>query len=218
MEGLSGKVYESLQETDILKILYQQNTVLNKAIFLDRDGTINKEVDYLTKPGQIILISRVKRALKTFKDSGFLNIVITNQSAIARGFLTEKRLFNIHARLNKLLTFLRAPLIFDILYCPFHKDGVVKRYASDSFYRKPNPGLILKAAVKHDIDLSKSFLIGDSYTDMKCAEIAGLRKILVLTGYGEEALARCMKENLKIECVADDIFEASKFITKYLEY
>ncbi len=191
---------------------------MNKAIFLDRDGTINKEVDYLTKPEQIVLIPGAKRALQTFKELGFLNIVITNQSAIARGFLTEKKLFEIHSKFLNLLTFRSKPLIYDIFYCPYHKDGIIENYAQESFNRKPNPGLILKSAIKYNIDLSKSFLIGDSYTDMKCAEIAGLKKILVLTGYGEETLVKCIKENLKIECVVNDIFEASKFITKYLEY
>jgi D-glycero-D-manno-heptose 1,7-bisphosphate phosphatase len=191
---------------------------LNRAIFLDRDGTINKEVDYLTKPEQIVLIKGAKKALQTFKELGFLNIVITNQSAIARGFLEEKKLFEIHTRFLNLLTFRSKPLIYDIFYCPFHAEGIVKKFSLESFNRKPSPGLILKAAIKYNIDLSKSFLIGDSYTDMKCAEFAGLKKILVLTGYGEEALVKCTKDNVKIECVVSDIFEASKFIKKYLEY
>jgi D,D-heptose 1,7-bisphosphate phosphatase len=192
--------------------------VLNRAIFLDRDGTINKEVDYLTKPEQIVLISGAKKALLTFKELGFLNIIITNQSAVARGFLSEKKLFEIHSRFIELLTYNSKSLVYDIFYCPFHKEGIVEEFTKSSFNRKPNPGLILKAAVKYNIDLSKSFLIGDSYTDMKCAENAGLKKVLVLTGYGEETLIRCSKEKMKIECVVDNILEASKFIKKYLEY
>jgi D-glycero-D-manno-heptose 1,7-bisphosphate phosphatase len=94
----------------------------------------------------------------------------------------------------------------------------VKEYASDSFNRKPNPGLILKAAIRYNIDLSKSFLIGDSYTDMKCAENSGLKKILVLTGYGKEALLKCTEDKIKIDCVVNDLLDASKFIKKYLEY
>lgn len=191
---------------------------MNRAIFLDRDGTINKEVDYLTKPEQIVLIKGAKKALQTFKELGYLNIVITNQSAIARGLLEEKKLFEIHSKFLNLFTFRSKPLIYDIFYCPFHTEGIVKKFASESFNRKPNPGLILKAAIKYNIDLSKSFLIGDSYTDMKCAEFAGLKKILVLTGYGEDALKKCTEENVKIECVVNNIFEASKFIKKYLEY
>jgi D,D-heptose 1,7-bisphosphate phosphatase len=192
--------------------------VLNRAIFLDRDGTINKEVDYLTKPEQVVLIKGTKKALLTFKELGFLNIVITNQSAIARGFLKEKELFEIHARLLELLTHNSESLVYDIFYCPFHKEGIVNEFAKNSFNRKPNPGLILKAAIKYKIDLSKSFLIGDSYTDIKCADNAGIKKILVLTGYGEQALIRCSKEKMKIDCVVSNLLEASKFIKKYLEY
>lgn len=191
---------------------------MNKAIFLDRDGTINKEVDYLTEPRQIVLINGVKNALKTFQDLGFLNIVITNQSAVARGFLSENKLEKIHAHFTKLLTYRNKPLINDVLYSPFHSSGVIRKYKIDSFCRKPNPGMILKASLKYNIDLCKSFLIGDSYSDMKCAEIAGIKKILVLTGYGEETLKKCIKENMRIECVVNGIFEASKFIKKYLEY
>lgn len=190
---------------------------MNKAIFLDRDGTIIKEVNYLTDSSRIVLIKRVKNALHTLKELGFLNIIITNQSAISRGLLTEKKLLKIHTKLLKLLTYYKLPLIYDILYCPYYKGGKVKKYTLESFNRKPNPGLILQAAIKYNIDLSKSFLIGDSYTDMKCAEIAGLKKILVLTGYGEETLLKCAKEKLAIDCVVSDIFEASKFIKKYLE-
>jgi D-glycero-D-manno-heptose 1,7-bisphosphate phosphatase len=191
---------------------------LNRAIFLDRDGTINKEVDYLTKPEQIVLIKGARKALLNFRELGFINVVITNQSAVARGYLTEKKLFEIHARFLELLTYKSEPLIYEIFYCPFHVEGIVKKFSADSFSRKPNPGLILKAAIKYNIDLSKSFLIGDSYTDMKCAENSGLKKILVLTGYGKEALLKCTEEKMKIDCVVDDLLEASKFIKKYLEY
>jgi D-glycero-D-manno-heptose 1,7-bisphosphate phosphatase len=191
---------------------------LNRAIFLDRDGTINKEVDYLTKVNQISFIKGSKEALKFFRDSGFLNIVITNQSAIARGYISEKQLAVIHTEFRKLLSHKSKSLIDDIFYCPYYKGGKVKKYSQESFFRKPNPGLILKAAVKHNIDLSKSFLIGDSYTDMKCADTAGVRKILVLTGYGQEALLKCTKSRIKLDCVVNNLFEASKFIKKYLEY
>jgi D-glycero-D-manno-heptose 1,7-bisphosphate phosphatase len=191
---------------------------LNRAIFLDRDGTINKEVDYLTKIEQVVLIRGAKKALQTFKELGFLNIVITNQSAVARGFLTEKKLFEIHSRFLELLTHNSESLVEDIFYCPFHKEGIVREYSKDSFNRKPNPGLILKAAIRYSIDLRKSFLIGDSYTDMKCAENSGIKKILVLTGYGKDALQQCREEKLKIDFVVKDLLEASKFIKKYLEY
>jgi HAD superfamily hydrolase (TIGR01662 family) len=105
---------------------------LNRAIFLDRDGTINKEVDYLTKPEQLVLLKGAKKALKTFKDLGYINVIITNQSAVARGYLTEKKLFEIHSRLLELLTHNSEQLVYDIFYCPFHVEGIVKEFSSDS--------------------------------------------------------------------------------------
>jgi len=191
---------------------------LNKAIFLDRDGTINKEVDFLTKINRISIIKGTKQALKTFSALGFLNIVITNQSGIERGYLTEKQLGKIHIEFEKLLSSNSGSLINDFIYCPHYKKDGSKKYSRESFFRKPNPGMILKAAVKHNIDLSKSFLIGDSYRDMMSADIAGVKKILVLTGYGQEALPKCIKAKIRLECVANTLFDASKFIKKYLEY
>jgi len=191
---------------------------LNKAIFLDRDGTINKEVDFLTKINRISIIKGTKQALKTFSDLGFLNIVITNQSGIERGYLSKTQLDKIHLEFEKLLSYNSRSLVNDFIYCPHYlKDGL-KKYSRESFFRKPNPGMIVKAAVKHNIDLSKSFLIGDSYRDMVSADIAGVKKILVLTGYGQDALLKCTKANIKLECVANTLFDASKFIKKYLEY
>ena len=191
---------------------------MNKAIFLDRDGTINKEVDFLTKINRISLIKGSKEALKTFRDSGFLNIIVTNQSGIERGYLTEKQLEKIHLEFKRLLSHKSESLIDDVFHCPYFKKGRMKKYSRENFFRKPNPGLIIKAAIKYNIDLSKSFLIGDSYRDMKSADTAGVKKILVLTGYGQEALLKCTKEKIELDCVVNNLFEASKFIKKYLEY
>ncbi|MBI5403146.1 MAG: HAD-IIIA family hydrolase [Ignavibacteriae bacterium] len=191
---------------------------MNKAIFLDRDGTLNKEVDFLTKIDRISIIKGAGQALKIFRELGFLNIVITNQSGIERGYLTEKQLTGIHRKFSEVLRHNSKTLIDDFIHCPYYKGGSMKKYKRENFFRKPNPGMIVKAAVKHNIDLSKSFLIGDSYRDMKSADTAGVKKILVLTGYGQEALLKCTKEKIRLDCVADSILEASKFIKKYLEY
>jgi len=191
---------------------------LNKAIFLDRDGTINKEVNYLIREKDIEILNGVTKALACFKQSGFLNIIITNQSAVARGFISEDKLNEIHSVLSKKLIFKNIPLLDDILYSPYHKEGIIRKYKSDSFYRKPGAGLILKAMLKYNIDLKKSFLIGDSLADMQCADNINLKKILVLTGYGKKTLKQCRENNIKIDFIAKDLLEASKFIKKYLEY
>ena len=185
---------------------------MNKAIFLDRDGTINEEISYLKSPEEIKIFPNTLQALRKFKDLGFLNIIITNQSGIARGYFTEQDLQKIHVRLNELLKDNQDNLIDGIFYSPFHKEGIIEKYKRDSEDRKPETGMIRKAKQKHDIDLNESYFIGDSFTDMLCAKNAGLKKILVKTGYGENDLEKCSKENIEIDYYAKDLFDASEYI------
>ena len=185
---------------------------MTKAIFLDRDGTINEEVNYLRNIKDIRIFPGTTEALQKFKFLGYINIIVTNQSGIARGFLTDEELNIIHNKFRNILTSENQELIVYIFYSPFHKDGVIKKYINDSPDRKPGVGMILKAKQKHNIDLSKSFFIGDSTTDMKCAENAGLKKILVKTGYGKDTLHECIEENIFIDYLAEDLFDASGFI------
>ena len=187
---------------------------MNKAVFLDRDGTINEEVDYLSKVEDLILIKNVQNALLNLKNSGFLNIIVTNQSGIARGFLDLNTLENIHNELKKRLTDSSGCLIDDIFFSPYHSDGIIEEFKIDHVDRKPNTGMIVKAINKYYIDIKKSWFVGDSYTDMLCANNAGLKKILVLTGYGKKHLKSCLDNNIKPEFIAENIYEASEFILK----
>ena len=114
----------------------------SKAIFLDRDGTINKEVNYLTDKKDIEIIDGATEALANFKKQGYLNIIITNQSAIARGLLTIEQLMEIHNDFLKILTLNGTPLIDDIFYSPYHTDGVIEEYKIQSNDRKPGIGMI----------------------------------------------------------------------------
>jgi D-glycero-D-manno-heptose 1,7-bisphosphate phosphatase len=188
---------------------------MQKAIFLDRDGTINREVNYLVDKEDLEIIPGVKKALILFKELGYLNIVITNQSAVARGYLTENELRDIHDEFKRLLIKDGKSLIDDFFYSPYHIEGKIEKYNIESNDRKPNTGLILKAREKYNIDLNKSFFIGDSYTDMKCAENSKIKKILVLTGYGNEELIKCKSENIYIDYIAKDLLDASEFIKNY---
>jgi len=181
---------------------------------LDRDGTINAEVNYLTKSKDINIFPNILKSLQIFKGLGFLNIIVTNQSGIARGFLTENDLNNIHKEFRKLLKENNKDLIDDIFYSPYHIDGTVAQYKFDHEDRKPGTGMILKAKLKYDIDLSESFFIGDSLTDMQCAENAGLRKILVKTGYGKSDYEKCKKENIKLDYFAEDLYDASSYLSE----
>lgn len=187
---------------------------MTRAVFLDRDGTINKEVNYLTDIPQIHIDEGVYGALYSLKEKGFLNIIVTNQSAVARGLLTEEKLREINEHFLGLLRHKDRSLIDDIFYSPYHPEGTTEEYRKESYLRKPNTGMIMRAVVKYGIDLNESFFVGDSYTDMLCARNAGLKKILVLTGYGREAADRCRENDVSVEYTASDLPEAAEFILK----
>ena len=150
----------------------------SKAIFFDRDDTIIEDTGYINNPDQVKLISGVAKSLLEFKEMGFKLIVITNQSGVARGILTEKALGEIHERLNVLLS--EKGVVLDaIYYCPFHPDGIVPQYRKESEDRKPNPGMIVTAAKEHNIDLSQSWAIGNSARDIDAGRSAGCKTILI---------------------------------------
>ena len=194
---------------------------MNRALFLDRDGTILKEIEgstpetlgYLTSVKQVELIDGAADAISLSRSIGFINIIITNQSAIARGMLTEMELDKIHKRMYELLKEQNpSAVIDDLFYSPYYKQGNVEKFAVDSTSRKPDIGMILEARKKHDIDLKSSYMIGDSYTDMKCGINAGIKNILVMTGYGKIAYKKCLDENLKIDFIASNLLEAVQHI------
>lgn len=196
---------------------------MNKALFLDRDGTILKEIEgtegetlgYLTSVEQVELISGAADAIAKAGKSGYKIIIITNQSAIARGWLSEEELLNINQKMYKLL--LKAnpdAKVDDLFYSPYHKDGIIDKYKTEHPSRKPDIGMILDAKEKYDLDLKSSYMIGDSYTDMKCGVNAGTRNILVETGYGKIAYKKCLDENLKIDFIASNLLDAIQYIEK----
>lgn len=183
-----------------------------KAIFLDRDGTLNEEVDYLLRKEDIKLIEGTIEALDIFKKLGFLNIIITNQSAIARGYLTLSELESIHKELMRLLRKNGNNLIDGIYFSPYHTEGIVPEFRKYSEDRKPGAGLIEKAKLKFNIEPDNSFLIGDSVSDIQCGFSAGIKTVLVLTGYGKITLKECEKEKPKLYYIAENLLDAANFI------
>lgn len=175
---------------------------MNKAIFLDRDGTINVEKEYLYKIKDWEWISGAIDAIKGFNNLGYYVIVVSNQSGIARGFYSKKNVDILHNYINKELE-KRNARIDEYYYCPHHPQltGTCK-------CRKPNVGMIEKAQNKYDISLKDSFLIGDRITDIETALNSNVNPILVLTGYGKKEVN---KLNYKIP-VVKSIFEAYKLI------
>ncbi len=145
-------------------------------VFMDRDNTLIEDPGYLSDPGAIRLLPGVELALKSLKQAGYALVVVTNQSGIARGLLTEEALKEIHTELRRQLEEKGAS--FDaIYYCPYHPEGTVEAYAVDSELRKPKPGMLLQAAKEHVLDLAKSWMIGDSARDVEAGQRAGCRTI-----------------------------------------
>lgn len=150
----------------------------NKAIFLDRDDTLISDPGYISDPDQVKLLDSVPEALVELKKMGYQLVVVSNQSAVARGIITEQKLHKIHDRLEALLSREGAKLD-KIYYCPFHPEGAVKKYCKKSSHRKPEPGMILTAAKDMDIDLENSWVVGDSDRDVQAGHTAGCRTILL---------------------------------------
>lgn len=150
----------------------------NKAIFLDRDDTLIEDPGYINNPDQVRLLEGIPETLSKLKAMGYKLVVVSNQSAVARGIVTEEMLAQIHNRLEQLLA--RKGVFLDgIYYCPYHPDGVVPRYRRDSDHRKPNPGMLLDAAKDMDIDLTESWMVGNGPGDIEAGARAGCKTILV---------------------------------------
>jgi len=147
---------------------------LNKCVFFDRDGVLNKDKGYISKVRDIEIFSKVGQAIYECNKNKYLVIIITNQSGIGRGLITLKQLSEIHNYIKKKIKKNKA-IINDIFYCPFHQTGGRGKYKKNSFDRKPNPGMLLKAIKKWKIDPNKSFMIGDKVSDRTAAKAAGLK-------------------------------------------
>ena len=152
----------------------------NKAIFLDRDNTLIEDPGYISNPDQVKLLSGVSKALAELRKMGYLLIVVTNQSAVARGIVTENVLEEIHERMTSLLTH-EGAYLDKIYYCPYHPDGIVPKYRKESNLRKPQPGMILRAADELDIDLHNSWMVGNSPRDITAGLSAGCKTILIVS-------------------------------------
>jgi D-glycero-D-manno-heptose 1,7-bisphosphate phosphatase len=150
----------------------------NKAIFLDRDGTLIEDPGYLSHPEQVNLLDGAAEALIELRAMGYKLVVVSNQSGVARGILSENDLEEIHDRLRQLLAE-KGAYLDQIYYCPYHPDGVVSKYRKESEWRKPNPGMLLAAADEMGIDLSQSWSIGDSSRDVEAGLRAGCKTILI---------------------------------------
>ena len=189
--GTPDRYYEVEKDLKEGKVKARNLKNKQKAVFLDRDGTINKYVGFLTKPEQFELLPGVAEAIKMINRSGYLAIVVTNQPVIARGDCTWEDLQMIH---NKMETELgKEGAFLDAIYiCPHHKDkgfeGERPEYKFDCECRKPKPGLLFQSAKDFNIDLSQSIMIGDSENDMKAGENGGCSKSIQIDSQNNDWL------------------------------
>ena len=174
-----------------------------KAVFLDRDGTIIKEVNFLATVEETELFPYTVEALKKFRDAGFLLFVTTNQSGIARGYFGAQAVNAIHAKIQEELN-AEGVKIESFHYCPHFPD-------QGCTCRKPNTGMIEQACENFDVDLSESWMIGDKKLDLGMGFNAGTQTALVLTGYGEKHQAELQH---KPDIIAENLLEVAKLATK----
>lgn len=188
-----------------------QNFNPQPAIFIDRDGTINEDSGYVSSPDELVIYSYAAEAVRLINRSGLKAIVITNQSGIARGLYTEATLDTIHNRMIEALARDGAH-IDGIYYCPHHPRIGEDRYRKMCDCRKPGTGMLVQAAREHDVDLARSYVIGDKASDINLAANAGARGVLVMTGYGRETLANQDRWPCAPAIIADDLLDAVKRI------
>ena len=178
---------------------------MKKAVFLDRDGVVTEEVDYLYRPEDTLLTATIADAVKLIHRNGRLAVVVTNQAGIARKMYTAADMESVHARIQTLLLKHGADAVIDAFYfCPHHPD-----FTGICDCRKPAAGMLLKAGKDFDIDMANSFMIGDRMSDLKAGVAAGCRgSALVLTGYGVNEKVSAGKAGFT---VAENVLEAVKY-------
>jgi D-glycero-D-manno-heptose 1,7-bisphosphate phosphatase len=188
-----------------------RNSQSSRAIFIDRDGTINEDLGYIASPDDLIIYPWVAEAVRLVNNAGLKAVVVTNQAGVARGMYTEDDLRAIHDRMTGELR-LQGARIDGVYYCPHHPEYGDERYRQRCECRKPQPGMLHAAAREHGIDLARSFVIGDKSSDINLAASAGARGALVLTGYGSETLAHQELWPCRPYLVADNLLAAVRLI------
>jgi len=187
------------------------------AIFLDRDGTINEEVGYLDSADKLRIIPSAFEAVRLINASGMKAVVISNQAGVAKGLFTEEFVRKINGQIQSALL-AQGALIDRFYFCPHHPTEGIDPYRLICDCRKPEPGLLHQAAVDLNIDLARSYVIGDRLRDVETAHRASAKGVLVMTGYGQDLMQDAgpdrANELNQPDYVAQDILEAVHWILK----
>src|SRR5512145_1749179 len=185
-----------------------------RAVFLDREGTLNEEVGYLDSAGKLQMIPEAFEAVRRINESGMKAVVVTNQAGVAKGLFSEKFVRDVNDRIQGLFIEYGAQ-IDRFYYCPHHPSEGVDPYRKICDCRKPEPGLLQQAAQDLDIDLARSYMIGDHLRDVETARRVGAKGILVTTGHGADQLKTSgITAANQPDYVAKNILEAVDWILK----
>ena len=175
-----------------------------KTVFLDRDGTINVEKNYLYRPEEFEFIPKVPEAIARLNNAGYQVIVVSNQAGVARGYYSEDDVIKLHQYVNEQLSKYKAH-IDGFYYCPHHPDAGIGKYKMKCHCRKPETGLFEKACEDFDVNIEDSWMIGDNIGDIKAGNNFHVKTILVRTGYGSQL----EKEGFHLfQYIADDLYDA----------
>lgn len=186
---------------------------MDKIVFLDRDGTINEEVEYLHRPSDLVILPGVTAALKRLKEQGFHLVVVTNQAGVARGYYSESDVDQLHEYMNRLLAEDGAE-IDRFFYCPHHPVNGIGSYKQSCHCRKPDIGMFEMAEKYFHVDKSHSYMVGDKLLDTEAGHNFGVSSVLVGTGYGKELYNSLTEEEKKeaFDVYAKDMTAAAEWI------
>ncbi|MBN1614344.1 MAG: D-glycero-beta-D-manno-heptose 1,7-bisphosphate 7-phosphatase [Deltaproteobacteria bacterium] len=186
----------------------------NTAVFLDRDGTINEEAGYMDSFDKLSILPPSFEAIRLINRSGMKAVVITNQAGVAKGLFSEEHVWEIHERIQSELRE-RGAHIDRFYYCPHHPTEGQGKYLQVCDCRKPAAGMLIRAAEEMNIDLGRSYLVGDMVKDMEAAHRAGVKAVLVRTGHGGNVLSdELTLDDTAPDYIADDILDAVGWIMK----
>ena len=184
------------------------------AVFMDRDGTVNEQMGYINHIRRFVLLPGSAEAIRLLNQHGFLAIIVSNQSGVARGYFPIELVHEVHTYMKTLLKW-EGALLDGIFFCPHYPGGKVPEYSKACDCRKPRTGLIEEACRQFAIDMAGSYVIGDRCTDMELAGNSGLKGILVKTGYGLGDLKYVLPNHPYPPFhVAEDLLDAVRWIVQ----
>jgi len=187
---------------------------MRPAVFLDRDGTINEQMGYINHISRFVMLPRAAAGIRLLNAQGIPVVVVSNQSGLARGYFPESLIQEVHAKMNRVLA--EAGAHVDGIYiCPHHPEAKEERFRLACDCRKPKPGLFLQAAADLDLDLGRSYVVGDRWSDLKAAAAVRAKGVLVLTGYGRgdyEYIGPA--QPVQPTYVAEDLYAAVQWIVQ----